>query len=75
MCDGYASKIIEDIVYGGENLERIAVQDTKDETRHIHQHGQHKICPACNGTGCFISQEEGLPLVCGKCNGSGKLRA
>lgn len=35
-----------------ENLEKNkAAQDTKVKTRHIHQHGQQKICRNCNGSG------------------------
>lgn len=57
-----------------------AAQDIKESAQHSQQHthagseASTQICPACNGAEYFISQEEGLPLVCGKCNGTGKLQ-
>jgi hypothetical protein len=33
MCDGIASKMIRDIAYGGEDVEKLAAQDTADVVR------------------------------------------
>jgi len=53
----------------------IAAQDTKDETRHIHQQPQHKICPSCGQKLCIGEREECRCWCCEASWGTGKLRA
>ena len=52
-----------------------AALNTKEETRHIHQHGQPKICPMCDGTGSHDVPYSSGQIKCFKCNGTGKLQA
>ena len=63
--------------YIDDDIDDFGVAAQKAESaRHIHQHGQPKICQTCNGTGLYQSKDMvKVTVKCGRCNGTGKLQA
>jgi len=72
---GFVGTQDEIVDHAGEMCQGDCQPDTVEETRHIHQQPQHKICPDCGGTGQDDPPPGKYHGLCSTCGGSGKLRA